>query len=109
LDAKRKGSPIAAVYPTDGPALIPSPIAILSSTKQPELARQLYDFMLTEEAQKSIVRGRMYSPVLEVCPTDARPFRLVLASSLQWNAKVMEEIFAQRDEIKKKFISVVLN
>jgi len=110
LDAQRRGSPIMPVYPTDGNILVPSPIAILSTTKDPELSKQIYDYFLGKTMQEEILAGRMYAPLLpKKAPNGAIPFEEIQRNSFPWNDKLLHELYGQRNEIKKKFMEIVLH
>ena len=111
LEARKRGSPIEAIYPSEGAIVIPGPIAIASATRHPELAKQVYDYFLGPEIQGIIVhRAGMYSPVLvDETPKDALPFPTILTSTFQWGDKKLVELFQQRNDIKKRFTETVLN
>lgn len=110
LEAQKRGSPISAIYPEEGVVLIPSPVAILARSKNPELAKRVYNFFLSDGMQKIIVhQGRMYSPVLpDEAPAGGRSFSALLATAIEWNPKVLEQLFQDRDEVKKKFMETIL-
>lgn len=61
LKAKAAGSPVAVSYPSDGIVSIPSPIAITSGANNPDGAKALVDFMLSDEGQDALVAGWMHS------------------------------------------------
>jgi iron(III) transport system substrate-binding protein len=102
----RDGAPLAIVYPEDGAVLVPSPIAILRSANNPELARRVYDFFFTEAAQEAIVRGFMYSPLPDHPPPEgAPPFsELVLRP---WSHEFLLWVKGRRDEIQARFRSIL--
>lgn len=54
LAAKARGSPVEEVWPTDGAVIIPGPVAILSSSRNPAAARAFNDVVLSPEGQKVI-------------------------------------------------------
>ena len=51
---RKKGSPIAIVYPEDGAIAIPSPIAIIRSSKHKEAAEKFLDYVISEDGQKAL-------------------------------------------------------
>jgi len=109
LQARKTNPKIVAAYPSEGAVLIPSPVAITATTSQPELSRQVYDFLLSREAQEAVVRGNMYSVMPGVAdPEGAQPWAQMFKSSQGWSAAVLAEIRAGRDEIKRKFAKLVL-
>ncbi len=96
------GAPLAVVYPEDGAVPVPSPIAIMASTDQPELAKRIYDFMFGDAIQTAIVEGYMYSPLPDHAPpAGAQPWAdLHLVS---WTADFASWVVGRRDEIKRRF------
>lgn len=111
LEAQKKGSPLDVVYPQEGIILVPSPIAILKKSHAPDLAKQVYDFFLSEEGQAAIVQqGRMYSlTASKPSPPGSADFSQLLPKAFEWNANVLNELYSQREEIKTKFVATVLN
>lgn len=110
LKVKKKGSKIAIVYPKEGVVPIASPIAVLKTSRHPEMAKKVYDWFLGEQAQKAIVSGFMYSfhPGAPT-PEGGRSLKdLSLKSGMTWNSKVLFELFSQRDAIKSRFSEIVL-
>ena len=68
-----KGEPIKVVYPEDGTIVIPSPIAIFTSTQNPEAAKALTNWWLSKEGQEAIVKGWMHSVRGDVAPPKGAP------------------------------------
>jgi iron(III) transport system substrate-binding protein len=109
LKARARKSPVTAIYPVDGAIAIPSPIALTADSRHPELARRVYDWFFTEEAQRAIVHGSMYSPIARMpAPEGAVPWSELAPKMMKWDAQVADEIFKQRDAIKARFSEVVL-
>lgn len=112
LQAKRDNPniPVEVVYPEDGSILIPSPIAILSTTAAPDAARRVYDFLLSVPGQTAIVGGWMYSPFGVVPPPPgARPWRAVYDRALvPWSAAYLRDTQARREAIKRQFNRIML-
>lgn len=110
LEARKRGSPVNFVYPDDGSVWVPSPIAVLAKTQEPELAKAVYRYFFSDEIQEAFIRGRMYSPVLtHRYPDGVKPYEWVLKRSLPWNHEVLASIFSQREEIKRRFVETVMN
>ena len=61
-NAENEGSPVASVWPSEGAALIPTPVGILSTSKVQESAKKVIDFLLSDECQKIFVQ-QGYIPV----------------------------------------------
>ncbi|MBF6595611.1 MAG: ABC transporter substrate-binding protein [Thermaceae bacterium] len=66
-DEIRKGAPLKVIYPRDGAILVPTPIGILSSSKQPKLAERFEQFLLSSEAQ-ALFSQQGYVPVIGSAP-----------------------------------------
>ncbi len=49
---KAKGAPVAFVFPKEGVSAVSEPVAILSTTKNPEAAKAFVDFLLSREGQE---------------------------------------------------------
>ncbi|AEV15236.1 Extracellular solute-binding protein family 1 [Thermus sp. CCB_US3_UF1] len=62
-----RGAPLAVVYPRDGAILVPTPVAVASWSKNPELAVRFLNFLLSPEAQR-IFAERGYYPVMPGAP-----------------------------------------
>jgi iron(III) transport system substrate-binding protein len=108
LKAQNKGSPVRAVYPKDGSIPVPSPIAILQTTKHPELAKKIYDWFFSQVAQTAIVHSGMYSPLPKFAsPANAKSWTEV--TRMHWSPALLAQLYAARDQIKAKFSEVVLH
>lgn len=100
---------IHAVIPSDGAVLIPSPVAITASTKNPELSKQVYDYLFSQDAQASIVKGNMHGLSSLAPPLPKAPeLSAILKQAYPWTAKWVADTFEKRAEIKKKFSEIVL-
>ncbi len=110
LQAMKKGSPVRPLYPTDGVIPVPSPIAIFKDTKEPELAKKIYDWFFSPAAQNAMIRSGMYSPM----PGSPMPEKGMAWSDLKkqmapWSAKTLAEIYLARDQTRAKFSEYVLH
>ena len=108
LKAWDKGSPVRPVYPADGTLPIVSPIAIMSDSRNPDIARAVYDWFFTKEAQDAIVKGSMYS-LIETAPSPehARPYGKLKSTMMPWSADLLARMYAGRAAIKTKFSEIV--
>ncbi len=61
-NAENEGSPVKSVWPSEGAALIPTPVGIISTSKVQDSAKKVIDFLLSEECQKMFV-AQGYIPV----------------------------------------------
>ncbi|BDG20284.1 ABC transporter substrate-binding protein (plasmid) [Thermus thermophilus] len=62
-----KGAPLEVVYPRDGAILVPTPVAVPTWSKNPELAVRFLRFLLSPEGQR-IFAERGYYPVMPDAP-----------------------------------------
>lgn len=66
----RQGAPLKAIYPRDGAILVPTPIGILNSSRNPVLAERFVRFLLSPEAQ-ALFAQQGYIPVISSAPRPA--------------------------------------
>lgn len=102
--AADKKEPLKVVYPKDGIVMVPSPIGIFASTKNPEAAKVITDWWLSKEGQEAVVKGYMHSVRGDVKPPVGAPELKTLiptAVKTDWdklskeNAKIKEEFRAR--------------
>lgn len=109
LKARTKGSPVKPIYPADGTIPVISPIAIMKDSRRPELAKKICDWFFTDEAQRAIVAGFMYSPVKKMpAPGGGRSFAGLERELMPWSLEIQRDIFSRRQEIKNTFTEMVL-
>lgn len=100
---RRKGSPIAAAYPTDGVVLIFSPTAIMSFAPHPTAARLFTDFIFTREIQQLLADGEgLYVAHPDVTYPPDRP----KLADLKVLVVDPEEIDRRTEEAKKHFVEL---
>jgi iron(III) transport system substrate-binding protein len=56
LESKRKGNPLAVVYPEDGAILMVSPSAVLKNAPAPNAGKLLIEYLLSRECNELIVQ-----------------------------------------------------
>jgi len=70
----KKGSPINYVWPEEGAVFIPSPIAILNSSKNKKAAEVFVNYILSKEGQETLVKMGSFIPVRkDVAPPEGAP------------------------------------
>lgn len=75
---KAKGAPVEFVAPSEGLSAVTEPVAILSTTRNPEAAKAFVDFLLSREGQE-LARRQGYIPAHPaVAPPDGFPARQAL-------------------------------
>jgi len=105
--AATKHEPLKVIYPSDGVISIPSPIAIMSTTKNPEGAKAVVDWWLSKEGQKAVVKGWMHSVRADVEPPTGAP---ALKTFIGKAVKVNWEKLANEDaKIKEEFRARVMD
>lgn len=98
-DQKNAGSPVDHVWPAEGALLVPTPIGILSSTKNPAGAKAFMDYMYTENAQKLFAKQGYISVLKGIEPPLGTPdmanFKVLMPD--------LDYISANRDLIRSEF------
>ncbi|ALM74483.1 ABC transporter substrate-binding protein [Thermococcus barophilus] len=99
-----KGAPINYVYPEDGTVLIPSPIAILKTTKNPEAAKAFVDFLLSKDVQELLVQYGIIPARVDIAPPEGAPsIDKIPQIQIDW-----EKLSAQLEDIRNKFSEIML-
>lgn len=85
-EARTAGSPVDYVYPASGTVVIPSPIAITADASNPEAARAVVDYILSESGQQIIVEiGGFYPARTDVAqPTGAPALTAIRTIPVNW-------------------------
>ena len=103
----KKKSPLAIVYPKDGVVQTPSPIAIFKSTKNPEGAKAIVDWWLSQEGQKAVTKGYMHSVRADVKePVGADPTEGITKAAVKCN---WDKLATQETAIKEEFRKRVMD
>ncbi len=98
-----QGSPIDFVYPEDGIPVILSPIAIIKNSKNLEEAKLLFDFILSLEGQKILMK-EFTTPVR---PELSLEGALSVDEAAKRNLPVDDtRLVAEKDEMLRKFDSI---
>lgn len=99
----KKGSPIAYIWPADGAVFIPSPIAVLESSKNKEAAEIFVNYILSKDGQGTLVEMGSFIPVRkDVDPPEGTPtLDTIKKLPTDWK-KVKEE----RQNIKDKWVEI---
>lgn len=73
-EASDAGRPVGYAYPASGTVVIPSPIALTAAASNPDAARAVADFILSESGQQIIVEiGNFYPVRTDVAPPSGAP------------------------------------
>lgn len=91
-EAKTAGSDIDFVYPAGGTVLIPSPIAISATARNPDAAEAVVDFVLSQPGQKIMVEiGSFYPVRTDVAPpAGAPPLDTITTLDVDWSTLVAD-------------------
>lgn len=108
LVAKRKGSPVDFVVPSDGAILVPGPGAILRGGANPVAAKAIADLLTSPDGEAAIVRGDMHAPDPAIAPpAGAPPLTELYATAPRWTPQLVAEVGARAEEIRTTFNTVV--
>lgn len=102
-DAKRKGSPIDSAWPAEGAIFIPSPVAIIKTSKNAEAAKAFVDHLLSKEGQASLVNLGNFIPVRADVPGPAGAPELAKIKRLPTD---WQTVRAKRQETKDRFEAI---
>jgi len=68
-----KGSPVSFVFPEEGVSAVTEPVAILSTTQNPDAAKAFVDFLLSAEGQALAASQGYLAAHPEIAPPDGFP------------------------------------
>ena len=69
----KKGAPLAIVWPAEGAISVPSPIAIIKGTKNPNGSQAFVDYVLSKEGQEFLVKQEVIPVRGDVNPPKGQP------------------------------------
>jgi iron(III) transport system substrate-binding protein len=69
----KKGAPLAIVWPSEGAISVPSPIAIIKGTKNPDGSKAFVDYVLSKEGQEFLVKQEVIPVRDDVKPPAGQP------------------------------------
>jgi len=109
VSARRRGSPVRAVFPSEGALPVMSPIAIMKSTKNPETAKLVYDWFFSADAQRPKIKSGMYSQLKDYsAPEYGIPSEELARRLLPWSPALLAEAYGERAAVKDKFSKIIL-
>lgn len=97
--AKKDGSPVELVYPSEGVPVITEPIGIMKGAKNQEAAKAFVDYVLSEDGQK-LAASLGYTPIRKGI---AAPEGLLAQDQFKVLSANTDELEASREADKKKF------
>jgi iron(III) transport system substrate-binding protein len=101
-DDRKEGHPITTIYPEDGTFMIPSPTAIIKGSPNPNAAKLLAEFMLSDTAQKFFPEDGGYSARTDIAaPAGSPPLATIKLSEVDY-----DYIEKEGTRIKKRFSEI---
>lgn len=100
--AKAEGSPVDAIWPSEGGVLVPTPVAIVRTGGNLDAARAFVNYLYTPDAQRLFVQ-RAYIPVRPDVPLPPGAPSLATIKIIPPN---LEYIDQHREEIKQTFTAI---
>ncbi len=100
----KKGAPLASVWPSDGAISVPSPIAIIKGTKNPNGSKAFVDYVLSKEGQEFLVKQEVIPVRGDVKPPAGQPS----AKQIKFMPIPYEWAADNAPEIREKFEKTML-
>lgn len=100
----KKGAPLAIVWPSDGAISVPSPIAIIKGTKNPNGSKAFVDYVLSKEGQEFLVKQEVIPVRADVKPPAGQP----TAKQIKFMAIPYEWASDNAPMIREKFEKTML-
>ena len=109
LAARKRGSPIEIVYPSEGAIPVPGVLSILKESKQRDAAVAFAGFLRTRDGQLLLRDGYMYPVLPDLPAVEGGPsLEKLLGPGAAWTPEALREVAAQAKELKKKFAALIL-
>lgn len=96
------GAPLAIIWPEEGAVSVPSPVAIIKSSKNPEAARRFVDYAISVEGQKFLASKGVVPVREDVDPPKGQPRASeikTLPIPFEWAAKNAADIRTRFEQI----------
>jgi len=100
---KAKGMNIDYLYPEDGTVLIPSPVAVLKTTKNPEVSKDFENFLLSKEVQTLLADNYIIPARSDVSSDKVPSIDSIKKINVDWD-KVSENL----EKIRNRFSQIML-
>jgi iron(III) transport system substrate-binding protein len=100
----KKGAPLAIIWPSEGAILVPSPIAIIKGTKNPNGSKAFVDYVLSNEGQEFLVKQEVIPVRGDVKPPKGQPS----ASQIKFLPIPYEWAAENAADIREKFEKTML-
>ena len=100
----KKGAPLTTVWPAEGAISVPSPVAIIKGTKNPNGSKAFVDFVLSKEGQEFLVKQEVIPVRGDVMPPKGQPS----ASQIKFLPIPYEWAAENAADIREKFEKIML-
>ena len=101
----KKGAPLVTIWPTDGAISVPSPIAIIKTSKNPAGSKAFVDYVLSKEGQEFLVKQEVIPVRGDVAPPKGQPS----ASQIKFMPIPYEWAAENAAEIRERFEKIMLH
>lgn len=101
----KKGAPLAILWPSEGAISVPSPIAIIKGTKNPNGSKAFVDYVLSNEGQEFLVKQEVIPVRGDVKPPKGQPS----ASQIKFLPIPYEWAAENAADIREKFEKIMLH
>lgn len=109
LAARKRKSPIEAIYPAEGAVPVESCRVVLASSKQREAAAKFGAFLASAPGQKLISAGHMHPASWTGTPPEgAKSLADAVKGASPWTEAALTEVARDAKDIKKKFSAMLL-
>jgi iron(III) transport system substrate-binding protein len=105
LAARARGSRVAVAWPSDGAVLVPGPVGILKTGRNPGAAKAVVDVLLSPEGQALIVeKGDMHGVDPRAPgPKETQPLDWLLPRTQPWSEELLAAGLTEGEAIKDAF------
>lgn len=105
LAARARGSKVQVAWPSDGAVLVPGPVGILKSSRNPVAARAVVDVLLSPEGQRLIAeKGDMHAVDPRAPgPKDQGGLEALLPRTQPWSEEILAAGLKDGEAIKEAF------
>ncbi|MGQ0570768.1 MAG: ABC transporter substrate-binding protein [Armatimonadota bacterium] len=96
------GAPLAIIWPEEGAVSVPSPVAIVKASKNPDAAKRFVDYVISVEGQKFLASQGVVPVRADVDPPKGQPRASEIKSlpiPFEWAAKNAAEIRSRFEQI----------
>ncbi|MFC5586925.1 ABC transporter substrate-binding protein [Nitratireductor kimnyeongensis] len=103
MNAKKDGSPIEFVFPEEGVTAVTEPVAIMSTAKNPDVAKKFVDFILSDDGQKLALKQGYLPAKPSVGSPDWLPEGTKINVMTVDVKKVVDEIAGNKEKFSSMF------